>query len=160
MPNIYQKSYFDGYSKWINTQKWSFFPTFTTAYPMSPKSARRLMDRTHLAYKNYAGQCTLFWTTEPNELRDGWHIHGLLLLPGSLMNKKGYLYKHHFNNLVDIYTKMAGSKLVTNNNGKLIYDKRHRVDLRKFDSRKNAGAYALKYIMKANKGEADYDLLL
>jgi len=161
MPKIDQKSKLVGYSDWINDQPWTNFPTFTTSYELTLPSARRLMERTHLAFKRYSGgDCRLFWVAEPFEVKDGYHCHGLLYLPDSMINSKGYLHRHHFQNLVDIYTKMAGSKLVANNGGKLAYDKRHRIDLQKFDGRRNAGAYALKYIMKAERGQADYDLFI
>ena len=65
MPKIDQKSKLVGYSDWINDQPWTNFPTFTTSYELTLPSARRLMERTHLAFKRYAGDCRLFWVAEP-----------------------------------------------------------------------------------------------
>ena len=70
------------YVSFLNQQKWSFFCTFTTAYTMSIKSSRRLMDRffSSLKRKYQKEEPRLFWVAEPNNIRVGYHLHGLFIL--------------------------------------------------------------------------------
>lgn len=159
MSKIFHRTELDAYEDWINSIEWTFFCTFTTPYTLTLNSARRLMERTQERYKSYAGECSLFWVAEPFEAKDGYHTHGLLKLPKSMVNKDGSVNRHHFQNLLDTYQAMTGAKVIANDKGKLSYDQWNRIDLKKFDKRKNAGKYALKYIKKSQKGKGDYDIL-
>ena len=147
MSKIIQSSEIDHYEDWINSIGWTFFCTFTTRYDLTLPSARRLMERTHKRFLEYSGECTFFWVAEPFELKDGFHTHGLMKLPKSMINKDGSIPIHHYRSLIDLYQKMAGGKMIANDKGKLTFDNWNRIDLSKFDKRKNAGKYALKYIM-------------
>lgn len=159
MSNIRQTD-LTSYADWINSQDWHFFCTFTTGYELTMKSARRLMDRTHDHWKKYLNECTLFWVAEPFEVRDGYHTHGILRVPPNLITTKGTLQSFHHKNLIDIYQQMCGALVTKNSKGKLTFDSWHRIELAKFDNRKNAGAYATKYITKSQYGKTDYDLLI
>lgn len=150
----------DSYTDWINSINWSFFGTFTTGYSQTLSSSRRLMERTHKAYKDYLGDCLFFWVAEPYELKDGYHTHGLLKVPDNMIKKNGLIETYHHKNLIDIYQRMAGGKVISNDHGKLTFDKWNRIELAKFDNRKNAGKYALKYIKKSQKNRGDYDILI
>lgn len=150
----------DAYAEWINSIDWNFFCTFTTGYPLTLKSARRLMERTHKSYSKYLGESTLFWVAEPYELKDGYHTHALLKVPEIATNSKGLLSPRDHRNLIDLYQQMTGNKAVKNDAGKIQWETWNRVELRKFDKRKNAGAYATKYIMKSERGNGDYDILI
>jgi hypothetical protein len=160
MTNLSQKSELDSYAEWINQTDWSFFCTFTTHYELTLPSARRLMERTHQKYLNYFGECQLFWVAEPFECKEGFHTHGLLKVPETALNKSKVLPKFHFQNVVDMYQSMVGGKVLKNDNGKLTFDKWNRIELKKFDQRKNAGRYACKYIKKSQYGKGDYDILI
>lgn len=68
------------YETWLQERHWDYFGTFTTRYPITLKSARRLMDK--LAGRlNTAGPVTMFWAAERFELRDGYHLHALVESP-------------------------------------------------------------------------------
>lgn len=145
------------YADWLNTIDWTFFCTFTTRYELTLKSARRLMERYHEGLKIYAGECKLFWVAEKYEMKDGFHTHGMLSLPKEMKEPM------HFTNMCDLYQLKTGSKPVSNHNGKLDFGSgRNRIDLQKYDKRRNAGKYATKYILKSanSEGGGDYDILV
>lgn len=156
MTNIRENN-LNGYVDWVNTIDWTWFCTFTTSYELTQNSARRLMERFHSWMQVYTGnQCQFFWVTEKNELRDGCHTHGLLKVP------EEFTAQHHYANIIDQYQVLTGSKIIKNNGGKPEFDRKWcRVDLQKFDKRRNAGKYCLKYISKSQKGgKGDFDFLL
>ena len=145
-----------GYATWLNGMPWTFFVTFTVPYVngLSTAAARRLMERTHTTWKAMAnGDCKFFYVTERNQLRDGHHMHALVSLPSH------FTHPHMYGGLIDAYQAMVGAKVERNDKGKLTWSGRGRIDIRKFDKRKNAAAYCLKYMMKAKNGPGDYDLL-
>ena len=153
---------------------WTFFVTMTAPYPngLSLPAARRLAERTHKGLKALAdGDCRMFFVMERNQLRDGHHMHALLYMPAR------FHQPHLYQAMIDTYQAMVGAKLEQNDGGKLkwsngsVYDDgyskrrvsgygdRGRIDVQRFDKRKNAAGYCLKYMMKARNGPADYDLL-
>lgn len=144
------------YGDWLNTMPWTFFVTMTAPYPngLSLPAARRLAERTHKGLKALAdGNCTMFFVMERNQLRDGHHMHALLHMP------ERFHQPHLYSGIIDTYQAMVGAKLERNDGGKLTWSGRGRIDVQRFDKRKNAAGYCLKYMMKARNGPADYDLL-
>ena len=163
-----------GWADWLNGMPWTFFVTFTVPYlnGISTTAAMALMNRTHESWKKMAnGQCTFFYVTERNQLRDGHHMHALVWLPDH------FTHPHMYCGLIDAYQAMVGAKVVRNDGGKLIwangsvyddfygkrkvsdYGDRGRIDIRKFDKGRKAASYCLKYIMKASNGPGHYELL-
>jgi len=144
----------DGMAKWIGGQPWTYFVTFTTPYEMSTKSARRLMDRTHHSWCLLTdGACKLIYFMERNELRDGCHLHALAHVPDQFREL------HLYTAMVDAYQAMAGAKVKRNDNGKITWEGRARIDMRRYNGRKDAGGYAAKYASK-NNGPDNWDILL
>ena len=86
------------------------------------------------------------YAMEPNELRDGYHIHALLRMP------KRFTGRGLFQTLLDMYRIKVGGKVKRNDNGMLTYEKGHnaRVQLLPYDKKKKAGWYLTKYMVKKN----------
>lgn len=128
----------------------------TAPYPkgLSLPAARRLAERTHKGLKELAdGDCRMFFVMERNQLRDGHHMHALLYMPDR------FHQPHLYQAIIDTYQAKVGAKVERNDRGKLTWSGRGRIDVQRFDKRKNAAGYCLKYMMKARNGPADYDLL-
>jgi hypothetical protein len=152
MANLYKSiDTTNAYANWLSTMEWTFFSTFTTAYPLTLNSARRLMERYFSKVKTLTGDANLFWVAEPFKVRDGYHTHGLLKVPPEFKEK------HLYQSLVDTYQMACGSSVVTNNQGKLKFNNSHRIDLSKYDSSKFGARYCAKYLMKKY---SDYDILI
>lgn len=108
---------------------------------------------------------------ERNELRDGCHLHALVHVPDQFREL------HWYTTMIDAYQAMAGAKVKRNDNGKIIwedgtvindgygerrvygYGDRARIDMRRYNGRKDAGGYAAKYASK-NNGPDNWDILL
>lgn len=134
--------------------EWTFFATLTTPYEMSLPSARRLAERTHLMWTRMAGgQCRLLWVAERNQLRDGHHLHALVCLPDQ------FRQPHLHAALCEAYSVAAvGGKAITNEGGKVTYERRARIDLKRYDKRRNASGYLSKYMTKSSQ-LLDWDIL-
>ena len=144
----------DGMAKWIGGQPWTYFVTFTTNYELSTKSARRLMDRTHRSWSLLTdGRCKLIYFMEANELRDGCHLHALVHVPDQ------FRQLHWYTTMVDAYQAQAGATVKRNDKGKITWEGRHRIDMRRYNGRRDAGGYAAKYASK-NNGPDNWDILL
>lgn len=156
------------YSDWLQAMRWTWFATFTTPYALTLKSARRLVDRTVLAWQKLDPSCRVFWVAERFELKDGYHLHALVYA------KNGQEY---FGEFLQVYQAMARGKVVGNRDGKPVRavdrfqdgqrdpdakPKWCRIELRKFDPKRAAGDYLVPYMFKEQtRGQgADYDLLL
>jgi hypothetical protein len=113
------------------------------------------MERTHRSWKVLAdGDCRVFFVMERNQLRDGHHLHALVHVPDR------FHQPHLYGALIDTYQVMVGATVERNDGGKLKWKGRGRIDLRKFDKRKNAAGYCLKYMMKDRNSPSDgYDIL-
>ena len=143
---------------WMNGMEWSFFVTLTTPYELSLPSGRRLVERTHsqwgtLLVADGEGIRTM-WVAERNELRDGHHLHLLLSLP------KRFHDKGHYGQLVEAYQRMVGAKVerIDRHTGHITWANKGRIDLQRFDKRRNASGYLTKYILKGTKGQLlDWD---
>ncbi len=90
---------------------------------------------------------------ERNELRDGCHLHALVDVPDKFRELHWYV------TLVDAYQAMAGATVIRNDNGKVTWEGRSRIDMRRYNGRKDAGGYAAKYASKSN-GPDNWDILL
>ena len=71
------------YANWLNKEKWDFFCTFTTPYPMSLPSARRAMERLQHSLTTEATKSKMFWTAEPFDSKESYHVHALIRLQDS-----------------------------------------------------------------------------
>lgn len=144
----------DGIGTMVDGRPWTFFATFTTPYEMSLKAARRLCDRVHGSWSRLSDdQCTMFWVAERNECRDGHHVHALVDVPEKFRAPQLY------GSLIESYQWMVGAKAETidRETGEVKYTGRGRIDLRKFDNRRNATSYLTKYVTKGDL--ADWDFL-
>jgi hypothetical protein len=93
----------------------------------------------------------LFWVAEKFEVKDGFHAHGLLYMPG--------LPDHsQFTRLIDHWQLSTGNKAISNHAGIIEWDKAkwNALNLRHYDKKRGAGGYCAKYVFK---NDADYDLL-
>jgi len=131
------------YASFLDQHKWTWFCTFTTAYKLTLKSSRRLMNRFFYSIKkSEEHNVRLFWVAEPNTV-EGYHLHGLLYVPNSYQTQKNY------NNIINNYQNVCGD-----NNW-------HRIELQRFDKEKNASSYCLKHIERAEKNnKGDYDIYI
>jgi len=141
------------YAEWLETFEWSHWCTFTTAYELSLKSARRLMEGYHKGMRANGFEPTLFWVAEKFELRDGWHTHGLLKT-----NLRAY-EPQRYKALTHLYQHVCGKRVVP---GTLKYDGWNRIALESYDRQKGgASMYCTKYVMKDQSNQtAEYDLLI
>jgi len=143
----------------MDGMEWSFFVTLTTPYELSLGSGRRLVERTHNQWRRLLmgegeGIRTI-WVAERNELRDGHHLHLLLSLP------KRFHDKGHYGQLVETYQRMVGAKAerIDKHTGHIKWANGGRIDLQRFDKRRNASGYLTKYILKGKKGQLlDWDI--
>jgi hypothetical protein len=134
---------------------WTFFATFTTPHPLSLYSARTLANRVHGKWGRLSdGQCSILWVAERNELRDGHHLHALVKLP------EHFRQPHLHAALCEAYSVAAvGGKALSNDGGKVTYERRARIDLQRYDKRRNASGYLTKYMTKS-RDLLDWDILL
>lgn len=128
--------YSDELSKFVASQPWDYFVTFTTKYELTLPSCRRLMERFH----NRIGQESLtknrlFWVAEHFEAKDGYHAHGLLAT------------EVPFDSLRKIYQIVSGARKKKET---------FRIHLAKYDPALGAAKYCSKYILKRC---SDYDFL-
>lgn len=131
----------------LGKYEWQHFGTFTTAYELTLPSARRTIERYHKALKQ-AGKCTLFWVAEPFDLKDGFHLHGLM----DAQNHLDYIH------LIRIWQKITGKpKYWDKDENEMRAGKLNRIQLQRYDPLRGARGYCAKYMFKAN---CDYDILL
>lgn len=147
----YKQSYID----YLQTLPWTYYFTGSTRYELTLKSNRRLMEYFYEAIK--VPDSMLFHVAEKFECKDGYHGHGLLYLPnkyGSLDPDNKYLWRQ----LIDTWQLLAGNKAISNDQGKITWDKAGwaSLNLKRYDPKRGAGGYCAKYIFKS---DADYDLL-
>ena len=134
---------------YLESRKWDFFVTGTTRYNLTLKSCRRLVERFFNMIK-YPGDI-IFWVAEPFELRDSHHFHGLLKHPTET--------RAEYMRLINMFQKATGARRLNIDCRGFDWDKTNwnALDLHKYDSKRGAGGYICKYLMKT---ETDYDLLL
>lgn len=106
------------WSEYLRGKDWTSFATFTTAKPISLKSARRLMDKVALRVLR-EGEL-MFWAAEQFELgREGYHCHALIET------------RHSAKQIEDWYSKHYG-----------------RADVRRYNPKLGAAHYCAKYMTK------------
>ena len=135
------------YISFLDQQKWTWFCTFTTAYKMTIKSSRRLMDRffNSLKRKTPKENVRLFWVSEPNNNRMGYHLHGLLYLP------EYYTSPSNYNSIIYTYQNACGGKQKEN----------HRIQLKRYKKGRSASDYCLKMNNTLNgRKKIDYDIFI
>jgi hypothetical protein len=154
-PKAKVQTFHQALSTWMGDMDWTFFATLTTRYPMTLKSARRLAERTHTSWSLMTGgDCRMLWVAERNELRDGHHLHALVAVPDAFRAP----HLHHA--LCEAYQAMAGTgtvERIDKATGKAKYTQWSRIDLQRYDKRRNASGYLTKYMTKANE-LLDWDL--
>lgn len=115
-----------------------------------------------IAERETGAKLRLFWVCEAFELKDGYHLHGLMSVE-SKNGRVGELFDQTdselFKTLIDSYQVAAGSKK-DKHTGK--FDRFHRVQFRRYNPKMAGGKYCLKYVLKeqGKRIEADYDLLI
>ncbi|MBA7553801.1 hypothetical protein ES705_46400 [subsurface metagenome] len=137
---LYQQQTKQAYVAYLDTFSWDFFLTGSTRYELTLKSARRLIERWYERVR-LEGCTTLFWVAEPFELKDGHHLHGLLELPNC--------GKQYYKLMIDWWQWATG-------NGEGTKEKWNALNLQTYDTKRNAGSYCSKYVMK---DRSDYDIL-
>lgn len=137
------------YVSYLETLPWTFFLTGSTRYELTLKSTRRLMERWYDGFKK--DDSRLFWVAEKFEVKDGFHAHGLLYIPGTPDPDQ-------FTRLIDHWQLSTGNKAISNHAGIIEWDKAkwNALNLRHYDKKRGAGGYCAKYVFK---NDADYDLL-
>jgi hypothetical protein len=131
----YNKKTTEAIGDWLRHQEWSHFVTFTTGYTLTSKSARRAMHRIHNSFDKQA-PCTMFWASEPFDLKDGCHTHALVKVHSEMT----------FKTIHDLWQKASGGTAKNKN----------RIDIQVYNSELGAGHYLSKYITKTL---SDYDYL-
>ena len=129
--------------KFLSKIDWDLFCTFTTGYPLSLKSARRLMirfyNRIQKSVFNNSKNVLLYWVAEHNECKDSYHLHGLIKHP----NIEGYNVIDGLNNSYQI---VSGAKKKKTN---------YRIDLDKY----NKTLFGAKYLTKTQRLDGhDFDI--
>jgi hypothetical protein len=140
------------YVEWLDTLEWSFFATLTTKFELTPKSARRAVERYFKIISRLSkGCCKLFYVTEPFELKDGMHLHCLIHLP------KQFHDPIFYQKLIDAWQMAVGTYNRVKNEHDLWEEQpQSRIDLRRYKVERGAPGYLSKYLMKNN---CDYDIL-
>jgi hypothetical protein len=149
-----------GYQNWLNSFEWNYFVTLTTHYELTLKSARRLVERWHDKMKKHGFEPLLFWVAEHYEMKDGYHIHGLLKLNRDLK-------KHEYIFITELYQICSGActtnelTATINNKEKRSKLNWNRIDLQRYLKAKNGGAYCTKYVIKEQRNKlTEYDILI
>lgn len=106
-----KREWYDKYSEWLQGMKWTWFVTWTTPYELTLPSARRLVERTAHAWRELDHSVRVFWVAERFELKDGYHLHGLVYA------RKG---EELFGEFCQVYQAMARGRVVGNADGKVI----------------------------------------
>ena len=130
--------------KYLNDVKFNYFCTFTTPYKMTLASARRAVERFGKLIEKYYPKFFMFWSAEPFDLKEGYHLHSLIKT-NSDKTTTTYLDKKAINEVWQIATK-----------GSSIKAKSNRVDIKKYKIGKKGSNYFCKYI---NRPHSDYDIV-
>ncbi len=143
----------EAYVHYLESISWNYWFTGTTWRELTLPSARRLANRFFDGFKKKGS--LMFYASEPFDVKEGYHIHGLLKLP----NRYGDLdpeNKMLFQDVINRWQLVTGNTPLSGKNGKFEWSGWNRIDLQAFEPQKGAGGYCAKYILKKN---ADYDLL-
>lgn len=150
-PQRYNKS--EAYATWLNGHEWGHFVTYTTAYELTQKSARRAMERNFDLLSKF-GKSKVFWASEPFDAKEGQHVHALIqTAPNVRVGDIAEVWQIASGNRPKIGTARHAAKMAKRAGEK---SKWNRVDIQKYIPSKGAHSYVGKYIMKTG---ADYDFL-
>lgn len=122
-------------AEFIDNMDWDYFATLTTSYEQTMKSARRSVERFH-DRANQNSATTIFFASEPYDVKDGFHVHALIKT------------EMEFQNLVECYQITSGGQKL---------GIKQRIQLRKFYKGEGGAMYCAKYITKRL---SDWDILL
>ena len=117
--------------------------TLSTPYALSIQSARRALERYKNLLNKSISKCTIFFASEPFDLKEGYHLHCLLAL------EKNNISNYHIKKrIIENWRITTGT---SNINGKSA-----RIYLKKYFKNKGAHNYISKYIHRKN---SDYDFI-
>lgn len=136
----------NGMAEWLTDYEWTYFFTLTTRYPLSVKSARRMVERWF--NKIYVKDSRIFWVCEKNECSDGSHLHGLLYVN----NDADLFGKEQFNP----FGKCIKAWQEVSRSNKEDMKGFNRCQFKRYDNKRGAAGYCAKYITKYS---ADYDFI-
>jgi len=147
MTAIYEKNiaYANSMADWLQSQPWQHFFTMTSKYELTLKSARRLVERFDNRAKKMVyrgGDSRTFWVAEKYELKDGFHLHGLLNYDTNI-----FPAENGYEVLTETYQIVSGARKSGGHN---------RVQFSKYNKERSAGMYCAKYLLK---GCSDYDIM-
>lgn len=128
------------WGSWLDNRQWQMFTTLTTSRELTLPGARRSVNKlaSYLQENGYPAE--IFWAAEPFDLKEGYHLHGLVRfadLSRTEDNKIPYSY------LVNGWRQITA-------------DKTARIHSRRYDPGKGANYYVGKYISKTR---SDYDII-
>lgn len=130
------------WADWINTMDWNYYCTFTTRYPLSLKSARRLMERFYSFIKKSNNKVKLFWVAEPFDLNVGYHLHALI----DISDSNSDITPNHFLTIKNVWQLLSKGGKGKENNYTVI---------KPYNKKLGGNYYVAKYMMQR---DADYDL--
>ena len=128
------------WGSWLDQRQWQLFTTLTTNRELTLPGARRSVNKLASYLKENGYPAEIFWAAEPFDLKEGYHLHGLIRfadLERSDDNRPAYSY------LVN------GWRQITS-------DKNARIHSKRYDPGKGANHYVGKYISKTR---SDYDII-
>jgi hypothetical protein len=126
----------------LDTQHWDLWCTFTTLHELTLSGARRAIIRfTNNLHTSKNLPITIFWASEKFDLKDGFHMHGLIRF-NNVNEWKGNT-REKFKEVVNTWQVVNNTKLA-------------RFKGERFDKGRGAGSYLTKYITKEI---TDYDLM-
>jgi hypothetical protein len=136
-------------AEYLDSLPWDFFLTGSTGNELTLKSARRLAER---YFSMMPAGSRFFFVSEKFEVKDGYHIHGLLDLQGSDLRQD----RSRTGVLSRWWQLATGNKCIFDDNDRIRWEIWNQIDLRPYMKSVGASGYCAKYI---NKKQADYDLL-
>lgn len=131
------------FGDYLKSIYFDYFCTFTTPYKMTLPSARRAVERFGKLIEKYYPKYFMFWSAEPFDLKEGYHLHSLIKTNSN--STTTYLDKKVINEIWQIATK-----------GSSIKAKSNKVDIRKYKAGKRGSNYFCKYIKRPH---SDYDFI-
>ncbi len=132
------------YGKMLNERPWDYYLTLTTRYELTQKSARRAAERFFAKIDKEYGGSVFFWASEPFDVKEGFHIHGLIYLKNRELAKT----KTGFDLLRKLWRRVSKG----NNGFENTFTK-----IEEFKPSGGASDYVSKYI---SFDMSDYDILI
>ena len=147
---------------WLQGQEWQMFVTLTTPWELTiasgMRSVERFFDRARKNVFNGA-EARMFYVMERYELKDGYHLHGLLNYDiTSVMGVPNLpqVLSHTWNVVSGAYGRQM--RLYDDYNGRIIKPRRHfRSSFTRYDAKRSAGKYCSKYLLKRH---GEYGILV